>query len=168
MTSADAPDAPDAPDALTAFIDRWRDAGGSERANYQLFLTELCEVLDLPRPDPADAETGTSTADNAYVFERRVRFRHPDGSESHGFIDLYRRGCFVCEAKQSGLELESRGWDQAMLRAHGQAQQYARALPTAEGRPPFLIVTDVGRYLGLYAEFSRTGASNGPQPRPRP
>jgi hypothetical protein len=39
--------------ALDAFIERWRDAGGSERANYQLFLTELCMVLDLPRPDPA-------------------------------------------------------------------------------------------------------------------
>jgi len=47
----------DAPKGLTAFIDRWRDAGGTERANYQLFLTELCTVLDLPRPDPATALT---------------------------------------------------------------------------------------------------------------
>ena len=28
---------------VEAFIDRWRDTGGKERANYQLFLTELCQ-----------------------------------------------------------------------------------------------------------------------------
>ena len=32
---------------IEAFIARWADAGGSERANYQLFLTELCTVLVL-------------------------------------------------------------------------------------------------------------------------
>ena len=26
---------------VEAFIDRWRDTGGKERANYQLFLTEF-------------------------------------------------------------------------------------------------------------------------------
>ena len=36
---------------IEAFITRWQAAGGSERANYQQLLTELCEVLDLPRPD---------------------------------------------------------------------------------------------------------------------
>lgn len=54
--------------AIQTFIDRWSNSGGSERANYQLFLTELCALLDLPRPDPA----GDNTRDNAYVFERRV------------------------------------------------------------------------------------------------
>jgi len=28
-------------------------SGGSEQANAQLFLAELCDVLDLPRPEPA-------------------------------------------------------------------------------------------------------------------
>jgi hypothetical protein len=36
------------------------------------------------------------------------------------------------------------GWDQAMLRARNQAEQYAKALPAADGWPPFLIVVDVG------------------------
>ncbi len=31
---------------VEAFIDRWRDTGGKERANYQLFLTELREPLN--------------------------------------------------------------------------------------------------------------------------
>ncbi|MDX9700463.1 MAG: class I SAM-dependent DNA methyltransferase [Rhodocyclaceae bacterium] len=152
------------PDAtLNAFIARWQGAGGSERANYQLFLTELCALLDLPPPDPA----GSDTQDNAYVFERRVIIRQPDGSASHGFIDLYRRACFVCEAKQTGRTLDSSGWDKAMLRAHNQADQYARSLPAEEGRPPFILVVDVGRNIELYAEFSRSGATYTPYPDAR-
>ncbi|PHS74133.1 MAG: SAM-dependent methyltransferase [Porticoccus sp.] len=144
------------------FINRWDQAGGSERANYQLFLTELCTVLRLPHPDPA----GDTTEDNAYVFERRVDIKSPDGSISRGYIDLYKRGCFVIEAKQTGKALDSIGWDKAMLRAQNQADQYVRALPVKEGRPPFIVVTDVGRSLELYAEFSRSGGAYVPFPDP--
>ncbi|MGQ9425859.1 class I SAM-dependent DNA methyltransferase [Gilvimarinus sp. F26214L] len=147
---------------LETFIDRWRSAGGSERANYQLFLTELCTLLDLPQPEPA----GDDTRDNAYVFERRVLMKQPDGSSNNGFIDLYKRGSFVLEAKQTGKALDSSGWDKAMLRAHNQADQYARALPAEEGRPPFILVVDVGRNIELYAEFSRSGATYTPYPDP--
>ena len=149
--------------AIETFIQRWSKAGGSERANYQLFLTELCALLELPQPEPA----GDDTRDNAYVFERRVIIRSPDGSVSNGFIDLYRRGCFVAEAKQTGKALDSSGWDKAMLRAHNQADQYARALPADEGRPPFLLIVDVGRNIELYAEFSRSGATYTPFPDAR-
>lgn len=39
---------------LEKFIERWADGdGGQERANYALFLSELCDVLDVPRPDQA-------------------------------------------------------------------------------------------------------------------
>src|ERR1035437_9202297 len=34
------------------FIDRWRDSAAAERANYALFLSELCDYLEVPRPDP--------------------------------------------------------------------------------------------------------------------
>ncbi|WP_018174293.1 DNA methyltransferase [Thioalkalivibrio sp. ALJ9] len=158
--SGPAPIAP--PEQVEAFLDRWRDTGGSERANYQLFLTELCALLDLPQPDPASDDT----ADNAYVFERRVTIRNPDGSENRGYIDLYRRGCFVLEAKQTGKGLHTQGWDKAMLAAQNQADQYVRALPEDEGRPPFIVVTDVGRSLELYAEFSRSGGTYVPYPDP--
>ncbi|WP_367268207.1 type IIL restriction-modification enzyme MmeI, partial [uncultured Lamprocystis sp.] len=120
------------PAAIEAFISRWQHANGTERANYQLFLTELCTLLDLPQPEPAREDH----QDNAYCFERRVIFQHGDGSRSQGFIDLYRRTCYVLECKQTGLGLDTTGWDKAMLRAHGQAVQYARGLPAAEGRPP--------------------------------
>lgn len=151
------------PDRVEAFIARWTKAGGSERANYQLFLTELTEVLDLPKPDPASDDT----RDNAYVFERRVTFRYGDGNESAGFIDLYRRGAFVCEAKKVRLNQQTKGFDDALLRARSQAEDYARALPASEGRPPLLLVVDVGNVIELYSEFSRSGATYTPFPDPR-
>ncbi len=149
---------------IEKFITRWQSAGGSERANYQLFITELCELLDLPKPEPAQADL----RDNAYVFERRVTFAHGDGSSSNGFIDCYRRVCFILEAKQTKLaEAIGKVFDDALLRARAQAENYARALPADEGRPPFLIVVDVGHVIELYAEFSRTGATYTPFPDPR-
>jgi hypothetical protein len=148
---------------IDSFVSRWKQSGAAERANCQLFLTELCDLMQLPRPDPAQDDT----AENAYVFERRVTFNHGDGSESRGYIDLYRRDCFVLEAKQTAHTIGSGRWDNAMLRAHGQAVRYARALPAMEGRPPFVIISDVGRTLELYSEFSRTGGAYIPYPDPR-
>lgn len=150
------------PQDVEYFISRWSKASGTEKANYQLFLTELCSLLHLPQPEPAseDAET------NAYVFERRVDIDNPDGSANRGFIDLYKRDSFVLEAKQSGKALDTTGWDKAMLAAHNQADKYVRALPSDEGRPPFIVVTDVGRSIELYAEFTRTGGTYVPYPDP--
>ena len=36
-----------------AFVERWSASGASERANKDLVLSELCEVLGLARPEPA-------------------------------------------------------------------------------------------------------------------
>ena len=149
--------------SVESFISRWENAGGTERANYQLFLTELCNLLGLAQPDPSEDDT----QQNSYVFERRVDISNPDGSQNRGFIDLYRRGAFVLEAKQTGKTLETRGWDKAMQAAYNQADQYVRALPADEGRPPFIIVTDVGRTLELYSEFSCSGGTYVPYPDPR-
>jgi len=41
------------------FITRWKASGAAERANYQLFLSELCDVLDVPRPNPATPDAAT-------------------------------------------------------------------------------------------------------------
>lgn len=84
------------PAALSAFLARWQNAGGSERANYQIFIGELCVLLGVEPPRPAKDDAG----ENAYCFERRVTFQHGDGSQSAGFIDCYRHGAFVLEAKK--------------------------------------------------------------------
>ena len=82
--------------AAALFIDRWQKSEASERGNYQTFLSELCDLLGVPRPDPA---VGVD-ADNAYVFDRVVTHRDGRGGAAPGFIDLYKRDCFILEAKQ--------------------------------------------------------------------
>ncbi len=153
----------DQPPAIDDFLTRWGGASGSERANYQLFVADLCRLLGTPLPEPAREDT----RDNAYVFERRVSFAHGDGSTSAGFIDCYKRGAFVLEAKKLRAGAHTKGFDDALMRARAQAEGYARALPAAEGRPPFLVVVDVGHVIELYAEFTRSGATYTPFPDAR-
>jgi hypothetical protein len=165
------------------FISRWESSGAAERANYQLFLSELCDFLDVPRPNP----TVPDDAHNQYVFERNVHFSNVDGTISMGRIDLYKKGSFVLEAKQGSNRVAAaaqslfavpvlrrgaavrgtHGWDEAMLAARGQAEQYAKALPVSEGWPPFLVVVDVGFSIELYADFSLTGKAYIPFPDSR-
>ncbi len=169
-------------DSANNFIQRWEASAAAERANYQLFLSELCDFLELPRPNP----TGPDDDHNTYVFERRVQFHNADASTSPGRIDLYKQGCFVLEAKQgsnppdvaatfSTLRRTRRGtavrgtqrWDETMLAARGQAEQYAKALPISAGWPPFLLVVDVAYSFELYADFSLTGKAYLPFPDSR-
>ena len=146
-------------DQARAFIARWKGVTASELSTSQSFLIELCELLDVPRPHP--------TPEQDYLFERPITFNHADGSSSPGRVDLYRRGAFVLESKKIKAGAHTRSFDEAMLRAHAQAQNYARALPASEGRPPFLVVVDVGHRIELYSEFSRSGGSYVPFPDPR-
>ena len=87
------------PAEIEAFIQRWAKSGGAERANYQLFLTELCDVLDVAHPEPTVPEA----SENAYVFDKSVEFDNRDGTHTTKFIDFYRRGSFVLETKH-GVE----------------------------------------------------------------
>lgn len=160
--------------SVSEFLARWEPSGASERANYQIFLTELCDLLEVPRPDPAtdDAEQ------NRYTFDYPVKFNDGFNKVTTNFIDLYRREAFVLETKQgseqktgldeTGLPIQRKlrkgtavrnteGWNDAMLKAKGQAEQYARALPSEHGWPPFLVVIDIGHSIELYADFSRAG-----------
>ena len=45
----------------------------AEHANYQLFLSELCDLLAVPPSDP----TVPDDDHNAYLFERRVVVLNP-------------------------------------------------------------------------------------------
>ncbi len=165
-----------APPAVEHFISRWQGRhGGQERANYAMFLCELCDVLGLPRPDPAG-----HPGQNDYVFERAVKEVARDGSVSTRRMDLYKRDCFVLEAKQSrqitggakeikgqtsvalgpgqlGRRPVSGSWDTLMMNARAQGESYTRLLPQDHEPPPFLIVCDVGHCFELYANFRRDG-----------
>ncbi len=164
MTEAATDPAPLAADedhaaAAAAFIARWQGVAASELATAQSFVIELCALLGVDKPH--------ATPEQDYMFERPVTFQHGDGSTSSGRIDCYRRGRFVLEAKKLKAPGHTRGFDDGMLRARSQAEGYARALPAPEGRPPFLLVLDVGNVIEVYAEFSQSGATYTPFPDPR-
>jgi hypothetical protein len=170
---------PAAPSSDTAetFIRRWTAReGGAERANYQMFLSELCDILGVQRPDPAGAERGQ----NDYVFERAVQPRDSDTNVAPKRIDLYRKNAFILEAKQSrlpgkqkaipgqlstladepvdlGKRSIARGWDVMMRNARQQAESYVFLLDSDHPAPPFVILCDVGHCLELYADFTGTG-----------
>jgi len=168
-----------------AFIARWAAASASERANSQPFLCELCDILGVARPEP--------TRKTGYAFEYDVTEHHLDGSTTKGRIDLYKRECFVLESKQfqaaeaaaSQLELVAQeagviekkkssqpvrgteAWDDAMIKARGQAERYVRALPASDPNPPFLLVVDVGHSFEVFADFTQAGKAYLPFPDPR-
>lgn len=166
------------------FADRWKPSGGAERANYGLFLHDLCALIGVPPPDP----TTDNPAQDAYVLERAVEFAAGD-KKSVGRIDLYKRGCFVLETKQGSdtpdqqqvaeraelgfpPEKKRKGhavrgsvkWEQMMQAARQQALGYVRALPRDEARPPFVLVVDVGYCIDVYSNFTGVGDTFVPFP----
>jgi hypothetical protein len=148
-------------------------SGGSERGTYQTFINRLCEGLGLPPPDMNKEDRAL----NDYVYERRVTFNHADGSSTSGFMDCYKRDCYILEAKQSPRRMRQpkqadsnqqslpmdlkakttkptpKGWDQLMLAAPKQAEDYARALPVDHGHPPFLLIIDIGNLIEVRVKW---------------
>ena len=166
----------------------WGKPGGAERATYQMFLTELAQLLGAPTPDPgAGGELG------AYQFEGPVKSEAALGKKGTGRIDLYKRDCFILEAKQSQLKpgevlpldppeesLEpvydlfgnitghtapsgkrKPRYDRLMAEARIQAERYSLALPTGHKSPPFLIVADIGRAFEFYFDWTGDGRGYG-------
>ena len=151
----------------------WGIPGGAERANFPLFIGDLCKALGLPEVEVSQGGTLGS-----YQFEAPIAFTTAGERDSGGRIDLYRRGCFVLEAKQSRLpasaqpallpDLEASPaapsgarYDKLMREAFKQAEGYARALPAEHGWPPYLIVCDVGRAFEIYFDWSGMGKAYG-------
>lgn len=156
------------------FIARWAGVtGGAERANYAQFINDMCQALGLPIPDVAEGGVLGN-----YQFEGPVPGGGINGST--GAIDLYKRGCFVLEAKQSKLSEADKAqaqlfdvaesapaapsgarYDKLMRDALAQAKRYAVNLPAEHPWPPFLIVCDVGRAFELYFDWSGNGRGYG-------
>lgn len=65
--------------ATETFLHCCRASGASERANYQLFLTERCELPGMEKPRPAPA----TVHEASYSFERPVLFDDGEGKKEH-------------------------------------------------------------------------------------
>ncbi|UWR58195.1 class I SAM-dependent DNA methyltransferase [Phaeobacter inhibens] len=161
---------------IEEFIERWQGSGGSEMATAQSFAIELTELLGVERPYVSDKDGDFLD----YRFERPVTLTHT-GRTRNGRIDLYKKGHFILEAKQftstgpkdkNTLEMflgkdapkqsghGKRGtakFDDTMLKARAQADNYARAVSKEDGWPPFLMIVDVGHVIELYSDFSGQG-----------
>ena len=88
MTTPSTPGNPPATDAAAhAFIAKWRGVAASELSTAQSFVSDLCDLLGVPRPH--------ATPEQDYMFERPITFAHGDGSTSPGRVDCYKRGHFV-------------------------------------------------------------------------
>ena len=119
-------------EAAQAFIQRWRGVTASELSTSQSFVIQLCELLGVEAPHP--------TPEQSYMFERPITFQHGDGSSRPGRVDCYKRGHFVWESKklkvgitaQQASAAPTKAFDDALLKARTQAENYARALPAAE------------------------------------
>ena len=122
--------------ALRALRDRWAGVPAAERANAQSYLRDLCEALGVPAPLPAGS---------GYEFELPVKLVTRDGTETNGFVDCYKVGHFILEAK----DVQGGASDVALRRAYGQARQYAAHDPSGTA-PPYLLVLDVAKTLLVY------------------
>ncbi len=96
---------------VETFISNWTNAPVTERSHFHSFIFQLCSVIGVEPPD--QHQPGSDD----YRFERPVAFRHDDGSVHWGYIDCYRRGCFVLEAKQSAKAV-TRKPDVKAVRSH--------------------------------------------------
>jgi hypothetical protein len=159
---------------IDQFIRKWQGIkGGAERANYQLFLTEFAQALDMPTARPGE---GGVLGD--YQFDGPIAGGATAGGV--GFADLYKKGSFILEAKQSKLPEAQKNqpelfdvatsapaspsgarYDRLMRDALAQAKRYAVNLPANHPWPPFLIVCDVGRAFELYFDWSGNGRGYG-------
>ncbi|MDJ0682327.1 MAG: hypothetical protein QNJ18_21005 [Xenococcaceae cyanobacterium MO_167.B52] len=136
------------------FLERWKDSQGNERANYQMFFSEFCDVLGVEQPNVKGSVSG-----DPYCFDKDVKIVHPSGNYTSGFIDFYKQGHFVIEAKQgsnkTGKGTAKRGtntYRKAMKKAYyGQSIPYARSLPV---KPPFIIVCDIGSHFEIWRGFN--------------
>ncbi|MDT8370180.1 MAG: hypothetical protein RQ745_13320 [Longimicrobiales bacterium] len=127
---------------LRSLAERWAEADAAERSNAQSYLIELTEALGVERPRPRGG---------GYEFEFPVRVVARDGSETVKFVDLFKGGCFVLEAKDDGGDASP---ELLLRKAFGQASEYAAFAPG--GPPPYLMVLDVGRTLLVWDRWHGT------------
>ena len=121
------------PDAapLTAeqFVAKWSAVEQSEAVSREHFV-DLCRLLGQPTPTEADP-AGTD-----YAFEKHVVPTAAASKGSKGFggyVDVWKRGCFIWEYKRKGTK--------DLTDAYRQAAQYRDALDN----PPLTVVCDITR-----------------------
>ena len=110
------------------FIAKWRNSQLTERAAAQSHFRDLCAMLGVEEPTPANK--------GEYEFEKATR----KIGDTQGFADVWKRGCFAWEYKGSASNL---------VAAYAQLKGYADALEN----PPLLIVSDM-QEIRIHTNFT--------------
>ena len=153
-------------------------SGGSELANYQLFVIGLCNALGLKPPDMAKDDTALNDyvvrapydlqtcrwlnhrADASIATSAIASSLKPSNRQSATQTAGSKPVATCCpkpaSAARSSIAHEGAG-TRSCLAARKQAEDYARALPVDHGYPPFLLIVDVGHVIEVYADFSGQG-----------
>ena len=158
------------PKAVRAFLDETGASGGAELANSQSIIRDLCTLLGVAAP-----KLKRAGSDNPYCFEEDVK-----EGKAHRRIDVYKRGCFVLEAKQGadpkgepadalarsaakakvGHSKSAKGagtrgtaaWVEAMKAGFFQAAAYAvNVTQRKDPKPPFVVVMDLGHRFWIWS-----------------
>lgn len=103
------------------FIQHWKHSTLNERQGAQIHFSQLCDLLEVPKP------TGTSLMDG-YGFEVNV----DKAGGGSGYADGWKRGCFAWEYKSPGRDL-------------GEALKQLKLYASDLENPPLLIVSDMRR-----------------------
>ena len=134
------PDTTTVPAALPAFVQRWSNSGGAERANYQLFLTELCDLLAVPHPNPAVPDNAQDT----YTFDRAITVASPTPGPCPG-----------TPPRLSNANHHSFAPPAPKAHAFQGVGSHRPLHPRRQS--PFLLVVDVGYSIETYSDFSGLG-----------
>ncbi len=114
-----------------AFIDKWTRNKLTEKAGAQHHFLDLCDLLDVPKPDDPDN----------YCFERGAK-RTGSKTAGTGWADVWKRNCFAWEYKGPNAGLEA-----ALL----QLMTYTLALDN----PPLLVVSN-RQSIEIHTHFTGT------------
>ena len=117
---------------LPDFVNKWRNAGLTERAGAQMHFLELCDVLVEAHPASEDSSGAT------YTFEKGGTTI--EGKQ--GFADVWKRGCFGWEYKGKHKDLTV---------AYQQLLKYREDLEN----PPLLVVCDL-ELFEIHTNFTGT------------
>jgi hypothetical protein len=121
--------------------ERWAGALAGERANFQSYLIELCEALEVERP---------GSAGSGYQFELPVKVITKDGVEATNFLDCFRRDFFAIEAKD---EEPGKATEWLLRKAFWQVRNYVTYAPN--GMLPFIMVRSRACATGFFRRRRR-------------
>jgi hypothetical protein len=101
---------------IDTFINRWKGNSGSERSNFQSFMRDLCDLLQLPLPDPGAAVCRCSVARCLpYILAAALMVNRMGVATCRRGC---RRGCCRCDKSSRTLLANTSGLQRVSLIAY--------------------------------------------------